>query len=69
MPIARSISPVTGGNWEGTGVVPDIEVPAGEAFATAYRQALEHVLVSSAPASVQAEARAALDDPALAAAA
>ncbi|GID93140.1 S41 family peptidase [Amorphoplanes digitatis] len=69
VPIARSISPVTGGNWEGTGVVPDIEVPAGEAFATAYRQALEHVLVSSAPASVQAEARAALDDPALAAAA
>ena len=24
----RAVSPVTGGNWEGTGVIPDIRVPA-----------------------------------------
>ncbi len=24
----RSVSPVTGGNWEGTGVIPDVPVPA-----------------------------------------
>jgi C-terminal processing protease CtpA/Prc len=61
VPIARAINPVTGGNWEGTGVVPDIEVPAEEALATAYRRALEHVLAGSAAAAVQEEARAALD--------
>jgi C-terminal processing protease CtpA/Prc len=60
VPLARSVNPVTGGNWEGTGVVPDIEVPAAEAFDSAYRKALEHVLTTSAPASVLAEAKAAL---------
>jgi C-terminal processing protease CtpA/Prc len=62
VPIARSVSPVTGGNWEGTGVEPDVETPAEEAYDVAYRMALEHVLTSSAPASVQGEARAALDE-------
>ncbi|GAA2479018.1 S41 family peptidase [Winogradskya humida] len=37
VPVARSISPVTGTNWEGTGVVPDVSVPAGEALARALR--------------------------------
>ncbi|GAA2581879.1 hypothetical protein GCM10010435_69260 [Winogradskya consettensis] len=37
VPIARSISPVTGTNWEGTGVAPDVSVPAGEALARALR--------------------------------
>ncbi|MFI7543865.1 S41 family peptidase [Actinoplanes sp. NPDC049599] len=63
VPMARSVNPVTGGNWEGTGVVPDIEVPAAEAFGLAYRRALEHVLTTPAPASVLAEARAALAGP------
>ncbi|MGW4947169.1 S41 family peptidase [Actinoplanes sp. NPDC004185] len=60
VPTARSVNPVTGANWEGTGVEPDIEVPVVEAFGLAYRRALEHVLTTSAPASVLAEARAAL---------
>ena len=60
VPLARSVNPVTGGNWEGTGVVPDIEVPAAAAFDLAYRRALEHVLTTPAPASVLAEAKAAL---------
>ncbi|MGH8495370.1 MAG: S41 family peptidase [Gammaproteobacteria bacterium] len=28
----RSINPITGGNWQGTGVTPDVPVPAGEAL-------------------------------------
>jgi hypothetical protein len=32
VPTGRAISPVTGTNWEGTGVIPDVEVPAGEAL-------------------------------------
>ena len=35
----RSISPVTGGNWEGTGVVPDIRVPAEAALGAGLREA------------------------------
>jgi hypothetical protein len=35
----RSISPVTGGNWEGTGVIPDIRVPAASAVAAAVIEA------------------------------
>jgi C-terminal processing protease CtpA/Prc len=35
VPSARSINPVTGTNWEGTGVEPDVRVPAAEALDTA----------------------------------
>ncbi|AGZ41947.1 S41 family peptidase [Actinoplanes friuliensis] len=62
VPTARSVNPMTGGNWEGTGVVPDVDVPAEEAFDIAYRRALDHVLTTTAPATVLAEARAALED-------
>jgi hypothetical protein len=44
IPFARSVNPVTGTNWQGTGVVPDIAVPEAEAYDVAYRQALRHVL-------------------------
>lgn len=36
----RAINPVSGTNWEGTGVAPDIEVPADQAFDAAYLDAL-----------------------------
>ncbi|GAA3453544.1 S41 family peptidase [Dactylosporangium matsuzakiense] len=60
VPVARSINPVTGGNWEGTGVVPDVAVATQEAFDVAYRMALQHVLASATSPAVLAEARAAL---------
>jgi hypothetical protein len=44
IPFARSVNPVTGTNWQGTGVVPDIAVPAAEARDVAYGRALRHVL-------------------------
>ena len=56
--VSRAVSPVTGGNWEGTGVLPDIEVPAECARDRAYRLALEHVI--TLPGAIAAEAREAL---------
>jgi hypothetical protein len=44
IPFARSINPVTGTNWQGTGVVPDIAVSQAQAYDTAYALALRHVL-------------------------
>jgi hypothetical protein len=38
IPTGRAESPVTGSNWEGTGVHPDLEVPAADALATALRR-------------------------------
>jgi tetratricopeptide (TPR) repeat protein len=36
---SRAVSPVTGGNWEGTGVIPDIRVPAAAALDAAVVEA------------------------------
>jgi Peptidase family S41/N-terminal domain of Peptidase_S41 in eukaryotic IRBP len=44
IPFARSVNPITGTNWQGTGVVPDIAVPEAEAYEVAYARALRHVL-------------------------
>jgi hypothetical protein len=38
IPTGRAESPVTGSNWEGRGVQPDLEVPAADALATALRR-------------------------------
>ncbi|WP_433064837.1 S41 family peptidase [Dactylosporangium sp. CS-033363] len=61
VPVARAVNPVTGTNWEGTGVQPDVAVTAQEAFDVAYRMALQHVLASATAPSVLTEARAALE--------
>ncbi|MFI7353931.1 S41 family peptidase [Streptomyces avidinii] len=37
VPAARTINTVTGGNWEGTGVVPDVAVPAEQALEAALK--------------------------------
>jgi hypothetical protein len=61
IPFARSINPVTGTNWQGTGVVPDTPVPADQARDTAYAKALRHVLqAGDVPPPIADEARAAL---------
>lgn len=41
VPSGRAINPITKTNWEGTGVVPDVAVPADLALKTAYLAALE----------------------------
>jgi hypothetical protein len=43
VPHARSINPVTGTDWEGTGVLPDVAVTAGDALETAERLAAERI--------------------------
>ena len=61
IPFARSINPVTGTNWQGTGVVPDVAVPEAQAYDVAYARALEHVLgLDDVPPPVAEEARDAL---------
>lgn len=44
VPTARAVNPVSGTNWEGTGVHPTIEVAADLALDTAYRLALAHII-------------------------
>ncbi|MEV6951117.1 S41 family peptidase [Streptomyces sp. NPDC051183] len=43
VPAARSINTVTGTNWEGVGVVPDVPVPADQALEEALKAALRQV--------------------------
>ena len=40
VPVARPINPVTQTSWEGTGVIPDILIPADKAFDKAYLEAV-----------------------------
>ncbi len=62
VPFARSVNPVTGGNWQGTGVLPDVAVPEAEARDVAYAKALRHVLdTGDVPPPIEDEACTALD--------
>jgi hypothetical protein len=41
IPTGRAISPITKTNWEGTGVTPDVSVPADQALLVARIMALK----------------------------
>jgi hypothetical protein len=43
VPFGRAINPVTGTNWEGVGITPDIEVPEDQALDRAYVEALTKI--------------------------
>lgn len=43
LPFGRAINPISGTNWEGTGVEPDVKVPAVEALDVAHSRALAAV--------------------------
>src|SRR6516164_2174842 len=61
IPFARSVNPITGTNWQGTGVVPDVAVPEAQARDVAYARALEQVLaLDDVPPPIRDEARDAL---------
>lgn len=49
VPIGRALSPVTGTNWEGVGVVPDHEVPAADALDVAHACALDALGAAPTP--------------------
>jgi hypothetical protein len=44
IPVGRSINPITQGNWEGTGVKPDVAIAADKAMTKANALALRQVL-------------------------
>jgi hypothetical protein len=48
IPTGKAINPVTHTNWEHVGVKPDIEVPAAQAFYSAYAAALKSLLPKAA---------------------
>jgi C-terminal processing protease CtpA/Prc len=39
IPVGRTFDPDTGKDWEGVGVLPDVEVPADQALDTALKLA------------------------------
>ena len=43
VPFARAVNPITRTNWEGTGVMPDVKVPAADALDTARKLIREGV--------------------------
>jgi Peptidase family S41/N-terminal domain of Peptidase_S41 in eukaryotic IRBP len=56
--VAAAVNPVSGTSWEGTGVTPDIQTPAGQALQAAHQLALEQIIAADGPQA--AEARSAL---------
>ncbi len=61
VPFAYARNPITGGNWEGTGVIPDINVPADDALDTAHREALRAVIETTEDEEYLAELEWAAD--------
>jgi C-terminal processing protease CtpA/Prc len=58
LPVARTVNPITGTDWDGVGVKPDIPVPADAAMDTAHMAILDQLLSGSGiPAAVREEAR------------
>ena len=47
--VAAAVNPVTGGSWEGTGVIPDLETQAGQALETARNHTVDQVITASGP--------------------
>lgn len=47
VPYARAVNPISGTNWEGTGIEPHIAVPAAQAFDRAYMEALTELRESA----------------------
>lgn len=43
VPFAKAVNPISKTNWEGTGVEPDVKVPAADALATAQKLAGERI--------------------------
>jgi retinol-binding protein 3 len=47
VPMGRAINPITKTNWEGTGVKPDVAVPADEALDKAHELAVKKILANA----------------------
>ncbi|MFP5285606.1 MAG: hypothetical protein ACLGI9_07705, partial [Thermoanaerobaculia bacterium] len=65
LPFGRAVNPISGTNWEGTGVEPDVKVPAAEALDVAHARALAAVAEKATDPEHKAEldfARGILED-------
>lgn len=56
LPFGRAVNPISGTNWEGTGVEPDIAVPAAEALEVAHAKALAAIAAKTTDPRIKAEA-------------
>jgi opacity protein-like surface antigen len=56
-----AINPITGKNWEGVGVEPDIAVPASDALSRAHAEALQQIIAAAKPGTDVTEMRWALE--------
>jgi C-terminal processing protease CtpA/Prc len=61
VPTGRAINPITKTNWEGTGVKPDVAVPAEQALETAHRLAVEKLLAAAKDDEARQRIRAEVD--------
>ena len=61
VPFARAVNPISKTNWEGTGVEPDVKVPAAQALAKAQMLALEKLTAKEKDKRIQAGYQWALD--------
>jgi len=55
IPTWRAINPVSGTNWEGTGVIPDIAVPQEDALKVAQIEAVQKILENPGGVSTKAD--------------
>jgi len=62
VPAGRAINPITKGNWEGTGIEPDVKVEARLALKTAHLDALQKLLAAATDARVKEQLERARGD-------
>jgi retinol-binding protein 3 len=55
LPFGRAVNPITGTNWEGTGVAPDVPAAAAEALAVAHSRALAAIAEKATDPELKAE--------------
>jgi hypothetical protein len=53
VPFAEAINPISKTNWEGTGVIPNVRVPAADALSTAEKLAEKQLAEKQTAASKQ----------------
>jgi hypothetical protein len=61
VPYARAVNPISKTNWEGTGVEPDVKVPAAQALAQAHLLALQKLAAKEKDPGVKGAYQWALD--------
>jgi hypothetical protein len=62
VPAGRAVNPVTGTNWEGKGVIPDVPVAADAALRVAHLRALQKILATERDADRRAALRQVIDE-------